>query len=170
MGFLELAESRFSCRKFLDKEVEREKIDMILKAAELAPTAVNFQPQRILVLTDKAALEKVNECTRFGFNAPLNFLVCYDKEKSWHRRKDNVDHGIIDAAIVQSHMMFMATELGLGTTWVCAFDEEKARELFNVPDNYVIEGFMPTGYPAEEPSEQHSKRINAEAFVSENSF
>lgn len=116
MGFLELAESRFSCRKFLDKEVEREKIDMILKAAELAPTAVNFQPQRILVLTDKAALEKVNECTRFGFNAPLNFLVCYDKEKSWHRRKDNVDHGIIDAAIVQSHMMFMATELGLGTT------------------------------------------------------
>ncbi len=170
MNFYELAEKRFSCRKFQDRPVEEEKIEKMLRAAELAPTACNKQPQRILVLTDKDRLALVEECTRFGFGAPLNFLVCYDKEVSWHRRKDNVDHGMIDTAIAKTHMMLMAAELGLGTTWVCAFDEQKARELFEVPDNYVIEGFLPTGYPAEEPGEMHFKRMKASEFSFRNSF
>lgn len=170
MDFLELAEKRFSCRRFENREVEREKIDKILQAAAAAPTACNKQPQRILVLTDKDALKKVDECTKFGFNAPLNFLVCYDKTVSWHRRKDNVDHGIIDAAIAKTHMMLEATSLGLGTTWVCAFDEEKVREVFEVPENYVIEGFMPTGYPAEEPGDLHYKHLPASELASENKF
>lgn len=170
MNFYELAEKRFSCRKFQDRPVEEEKIERMLRAAELAPTACNKQPQRILVLTDKDRLALVEECTRFGFGAPLNFLVCYDKEVSWHRRKDNVDHGMIDTAIAKTHMMLMAAELGLGTTWVCAFDEQKARELFEVPDNYVIEGFLPTGYPAEDPGEMHFKRMKASEFSFRNSF
>lgn len=58
MEFLELAKKRYSCRNFLNKEVEKEKIDNILEAARLAPTAVNFQPQRILVLKDKNTIEK----------------------------------------------------------------------------------------------------------------
>lgn len=157
MELLELFKKRYSCRGFEKREVEQEKIDMIMEAAAVAPTAVNKQPQRILVLRGEE-LKKVDECTRFGFDAPLNFLICYDKEQSWHRRSDNADHGMIDSAIVHTHMMLMAESLGLGTTWVCAFDEPKARELFNVPDNYVIEGFMPTGYPAAEPSEMHFKR------------
>lgn len=158
MELLELFKKRYSCRGFEKREVEQEKIDMIMAAAAAAPTAVNKQPQRILVLRGDE-LKKVDECTRFGFGAPLNFLICYDKDKSWRRRSDNVDHGIIDAAIVHTHMMLMAEELGLGTTWVCAFDEPKTRELFNIPDNYVIEGFMPTGYPSAEPSEMHFKRL-----------
>lgn len=170
MSFIELAKKRYSCRGFDAKEVEQEKIDMILEAARIAPTAVDFQPQRIIVIKSKEALEKVGKCTKYAFDAPLNFLVCYDKTKSWHRRKDNLDHGMIDAAIVQTHMMMTATELGLGTTWVCAFDEEKARELFNVPENYVIEGFMPTGYPAMEPSPQHEKRIDISDFVTIDTF
>lgn len=170
MDFLKLAEERYSCRGFLDKPVEEEKIAAVLEAARLAPTAVNFQPQRILVIKSEEALKKVEECTRFGFNAPLNFLICYDMEKSWHRKKDNKDHGIIDAAIVHTHMMLEAAELGLGTTWVCSFDEDKVRELFNVPDNYVIEGFLPTGYPDMTPSEQHTKRLETDDFVKENCF
>lgn len=85
MDFLELAKNRFSLRKFSDKKVEKEKIDYILAAMQAAPTAVNFQPQRILVLTDEKELEKVSKCTKFAFNPPLNFLVCYDKETSWTR-------------------------------------------------------------------------------------
>ena len=164
MELLELMKERYSCRDFEDKEVEQEKIDLIMEAASLAPTAVNKQPQRIMILRGEE-LKKVDECTRFGFNAPLNFLICYDKEISWHRRSDNVDHGIIDASIVHTHMMLMAQSLGLGTTWVCAFDEPKAREIFNIPDNYVIEGFMPTGYPAASPSEMHYKRKKADELV-----
>ena len=62
MDFLELAKNRFSLRKFSDKKVEKEKIDYILAAMQAAPTAVNFQPQRILVLTDEKELEKVSKC------------------------------------------------------------------------------------------------------------
>ena len=61
MDFLKLAQERYSCRKFEDKPVEDEKIDALLQAAQLAPTAVNFQPQRILVLTDKEKIKALEE-------------------------------------------------------------------------------------------------------------
>lgn len=164
MEYSELIKNRYSCRKFEDRPVEEEKIAKLLEAADLAPTACNRQPHRILVLTDREQLKRVDECTRFGFAAPLNFLFCYDKDVSWHRHKDNVDHGIIDTAIAKTHMMLAAADMGLGTTWVCAFDEQKARELFDVPGTYVIEGFLPTGYPAEEASEMHGKREGIEVI------
>lgn len=167
MNFLELAKNRYSCRGFKSVPVEQEKIDKILEAAQAAPTACNFQPQRVYVIKSAEALAKINECTRFSFDAPLNFLICYDKTKSWHRRKDNLDHGPVDAAIVQTHMMLMAADLGLGTTWVCAFDEEKARGAFNIPENYVIMGFMPTGYPDMQPSDAHEKRMSITEFIEE---
>ena len=96
MEFLELAKKRYSCRNFLNKEVEKEKIDNILEAARLAPTAVNFQPQRILVLKDKNTIEKLKEATPYTFDAPLIFAVCYDKEVSWKRKYDGNDEGIVD--------------------------------------------------------------------------
>ena len=89
MDFLELAKSRYSCRSFLDKEVENEKVLKILEAGRVAPTAVNYQPQRILVLQEKEELEKLSECTRYGWNAPLIMIVCYDKNISWKRKFDN---------------------------------------------------------------------------------
>lgn len=170
MTFSEIIQERYSCRGFQEREVEQDKIDVILEAARIAPTAVNFQPQKILVIKDKENLAKIAECTRFAFNAPLNFLICYDKTKSWHRRADNVDHGIVDASIVQTYMMLMAQELGLATTWVCAFDEPKVRELFEVPENYVIEGFMPTGYADMEPAKAHFERKTIDEIVSWEKF
>lgn len=128
MDFLELAKNRFSLRKFSDKKVEKEKIDYILAAMQAAPTAVNFQPQRILVLTDEKELEKVSKCTKFAFNPPLNFLVCYDKETSWTRGNDGHDEGEIDAAIVATHMMLAAKSVGLGTTWVGSFNPKDVKE------------------------------------------
>ena len=138
MDFLELAKNRFSLRKFSDKKVEKEKIDYILAAMQAAPTAVNFQPQRILVLTDEKELEKVSKCTKFAFNPPLNFLVCYDKETSWTRGNDGHDEGEIDAAIVATHMMLAAKSVGLGTTWVGSFNPKDVKEQFNLPENYVL--------------------------------
>ena len=141
MDFLELAKNRFSLRKFSDKKVEKEKIDYILAAMQAAPTAVNFQPQRILVLTDEKELEKVSKCTKFAFNPPLNFLVCYDKETSWTRGNDGHDEGEIDAAIVATHMMLAAKSVGLGTTWVGSFNPKDVKEQFNLPENYVPVAF-----------------------------
>ncbi|MDO5398175.1 MAG: nitroreductase family protein [bacterium] len=160
MTFNELAKARYSCRKFSGKTVEKEKIDYILRAAQLAPTAVNFQPQKIYVITSADALTKINDCTKYGFNAPINFLVCYDKNTSWKRGYDGEDFGSIDASIVITHMMLAATEQGLGSTWVGSFDPSKVREAFDLPENIIPVSFLPIGYPADDahPAHLHDKR------------
>ena len=167
MDFLEFSKSRYSCRSFKDKKIEKEKILKILEVAKIAPTAVNFQPQRILVLDNKDKLSHLNECTPYGWNAPLVFIVCYDKNISWKRKYDLKDEGIIDASIVTTHMMLEAHSLGLGTTWVGAFDPQKVREVYNIPNNYEIVAILPVGYPSEEskPSAMHSKRNEIEQFT-----
>lgn len=171
-NFLELAKERYSVRKFSDKKVESDKIELILEAARLAPTACNFQPQRILVIDDKDGLKKLKNCTPYHFDAPLIFLVCYDKSVSWKRKYDNKDAGDIDASIVTTHMMLEIANLGLGSTWVGSFDPEILNTTFELPDNFVPVALLPTGYPAEdaEPYSGHYKRLNKDQTVFYNSF
>ena len=172
MDFLELAKERYSCRYFSDKEVEQQKIDKILEAARLAPTGKNSQSQRILVITDKDELAKLSGCTPYGWNAPLVFLICYDKNESWKRHLDDFDGGVQDICIVTTHMMLEVTSLGLGSTWVGAYDQFKAREIYNVPENYEIAAFLPVGYPSEEahPSRLHDSRKPVEEIAFYNKF
>lgn len=172
MNFSQLAGERFSCRKFKEQSVEQEKIDSILNAALVAPTAVNKQPQRILVLTDKEKLNKLNNCTKYGFDAPLCFIVCYDKSKAYNRGYDGKNSAEIDASIVTTHMMLQAQDIGLGTTWVMAFNPEKVRENFNIPLELEILALLPTGYPADDVSVSplHNKFIDMGEMVSYNEF
>ena len=172
MDFLELAKERYSCRYFSDKKIEQEKIDKILEAARLAPTGKNSQSQRILVLTDKEELAKLGECTPYGWNAPLVFLICYDKDVAWKRHLDNFDGGMQDICIVTTHMMLEVTDLGLGSTWIGAFDPRKARQIYNVPDNFEIAAILPVGYPSSEahPSRLHSDRKPVEEIAFYNKF
>ena len=167
MDFLELAKQRFSCRSFEAKEVEKEKIKLILEAGRVAPTAVNYQPQRILVLTEKEELEKLSECTRYGWNAPVIMIVCYDKNISWKRKYDGKDEGEIDASIVTTHMMLEAQYLGLGTTWIGYFEPVKVREIYKIPDNLEIVAILPIGYPSKEaePSGMHYERNSLDKMV-----
>lgn len=172
MDFIQLARERYSCRKFKDTKVERKKTDMILEAAMAAPTAVNKQPQRILVLTDKNKLHSLKKCTRFDFDAPLCFVVCADKDKAWTRKYDGKNSYEIDAAIITTHMMLQAQELGLGTTWVMSFDPAKTREVFCIPENLEIVALLPTGYPADDApvNALHNTFMDMEEMVSYNEF
>lgn len=167
MDFLDLAKQRFSCRGFLEKEVESEKIYKILEAAKYAPTARNFQPQKILVLTKKEELKKISGCTQYGWNAPVIMIVFYDKDISYKRDKyDFKEFGDIDASIVTTHMMLEAQDLGLGTTWVGSFNPEKLMDIFDVPNNLVPVAILPIGYPSDEikPSKLHSERKDISDF------
>lgn len=91
MDFLNLIENRYSCRNFLKKEIEKEKINKILDCGRIAPTACNMQPQRILVLNKKDSLEKLSSAANI-YNAPLALVICGDKNNVWIRPFDKKIH------------------------------------------------------------------------------
>lgn len=147
MEFSEVIEKRFSCREFKDESIKKEELDKILNAALLAPTACNKEPQRIYVVEDIELLLKLKEATRFTFDSKTILVVCYDKDISWHRGRDAKDHGEIDATIAATQMVLEATNLGIGSCFVCAFNEEVLRSILNIPQNYGIMCMLPLGYP-----------------------
>lgn len=172
MDFTQLTSERYSVRKLSNKTVEKEKIDLILKAGQASPTACNFQPQRILVIESEKALNDLKACTAYHFDAPLAFLICYDQTVAWNREYDDKSSGDVDASIVTTHMMLQAVALGLGTTWVGHFDPKKVCEAFNLPQNYIPVALLPTGYPADgsSPKPAHYKRYPLEQTVFYNRF
>ncbi len=159
MDFLKLAEERYSVRKFTNEPVSQEIIDKILKAGHVAPTACNYQPQRIFVINSPEGLEKLKNCTRCHFDAPCAMLVLYNKDECWVRKYDGENSGFVDASIVTTHMMMEATELGIGSTWVMHFNPAKMIEEFSIPGNLVPVALLVMGHPAPDaaPIDMHSK-------------
>lgn len=146
-------QKRRSIRKYLPKEVEREKLLRILEAARLAPSAVNRQPCRFAVVTSKEMREKlVKECAPhqpFMFSAPV-IIAGYVLDASRVMRCGIPAH-IVDVSIAMTHIHLQAVEEGLGTCWIGSFDQEKAKEVLQLPKEAVIVELMTLGYPAEDP-------------------
>ena len=172
MNFLQLAQERYSVRSFSSQPVEKEKLESLLKAAQAAPTAVNYQPYQILVLQSPEALEALKNCTRYHFDAPLALVVLADHNTSWKRKYDGKDSAEVDAAIVGCHLMLQAHDLGLGTTWVGYFDPAAVVEAYHIPSHLEPVAIFPVGYPAEgcQPSPMHSKRRSLEEITVYNQF
>lgn len=161
MGFIELAKRRFSVRKFTDRQVEPELLDQILEAGRIAPTAANRQPQRLLVVQSPAGLEKVGLAAR-TYGAPLVLVVCSDQAAAWHRPFDGKDTADIDASIVTDHMMLAATELGLGSLWICYFQPDVLRRELNLPEQVVPVNLLAIGYnagPEASPDRHQTARL-----------
>lgn len=151
MSFLELAQERYSVRSYADRPVEQEKIDLILKAAKLAPTAVNFQPQKIYVLKSDEAMAKINRLCRCIYGAPLVFLICSDERLTWKSHTERgYSSGEMDCSIVCTHMMLEAWELGLGSVWVRLFDVQAVAKAFNLPSYIKPICLLPVGYASED--------------------
>ena len=146
--FLELAQSRYSVRKYAEKPIEPEKLEQILRAGQLAPTACTYQPQRIFVLQSPEAIAKVRGLTRYAFNAPVVLLICANMDESWVG-VDGHYAAPIDAAIVITHMMLEAWDLGIGSCWVRGFDKNVIAAAYDLPSNLEPVAFLPLGYPAE---------------------
>ena len=162
--FLTLAQERYSVRKFDSRPVAKEDIERILRAGQVAPTACNFQPQRIFVLQSEDALAKMRICTKCHFDAPLGLLVCYDSNQSWKRKFDGQDSGWVDASIVTTHMMLAAHELGVGSTWVMYFDPAAMRAEFELPENLIPAALLVMGYPASD-AEVNPLHLQKKAIV-----
>jgi nitroreductase len=168
MTFKDLSAKRYSVRKYKDEPVAGETLDAVLEAGRAAPTAGNRQPQRILTVTEKGGLEKLDRCTGSRNGAPAALIVCYDKNECWIRPFDNASSGEIDASIVTTALMFQAVELGLGTLWVMHFDPAKLAAEFAIPDNLVPTAVLILGYAAENagPADRHTQRHPLDKLVS----
>lgn len=173
MEYDDLIRTRYSVRNYSDRPVEKDKLDRILEAGRIAPTAGNRQSQRIVVIQSENALAKMKKCTPCQFDAPLLLLVCYDKSvENNNHYGDKRPYGQVDASIVLTHMMLEAHNLGLGSVWVGLFNPELLRKNFDIPSYYEILGLMPIGYPSSnvEPSKMHGEKFPIEYTVWYNSF
>lgn len=161
---------RKSVRSFSNKKVNKETIDELLNAARLAPSAVNYQPWRFFICTTNDIKQRIVESypRKWLKSAPFYIVACADKSESWKRGADNKDHGNIDVAIAVTHLMLKATELGLGTCWVCNFDETILIDALNLDHALEPVAIIPIGYPSEPVSietEQLKKRKSIDQFT-----
>ena len=127
MDFITIAKQRMSVRSYKETKVEPEKLKKILEAAHVAPTAANLQPVHLIAVQSEEGLAKIGKAADI-YGAPLAIIVCADRDKAWVRPFDQKQTGDIDASILTDHMMLQATELGLGTVWVCYFNPDVLRQ------------------------------------------
>ncbi|MHC4558590.1 MAG: nitroreductase family protein [Planctomycetota bacterium] len=160
MTVFEAIRERYSCRAYLEKSIEQEKLDKLLEAARLAPSAKNTQDWRFVVVTDKETKRQVAETT----NRPEVF----EKAGAIVAACSNSDEvmrcgqaiGPIDVAIALEHISLQATDLGLGTCWIGSFYTDKVRQILGIPGDIAIIELMAVGYPADSRPEPKREPID----------
>ncbi len=160
MQFLELTEKRYSVRSYKPGQVEDDKLQQVLEAARLAPTAANRQPIKFIVIHTvgrEAELSRIYDRSWF-VQAPVVICACATPNQAWVRR-DGKNYCNVDVAIAMDHLILAATELGLGTCWIAAFDATAAREVLGLPDEVEPVAFTPIGYPNDEPRPKTRKPL-----------
>ena len=166
-AFMRILESRYSCHAFNSAAVSESKLQMILEAGRLAPSAKNNQPTRIWVVKSEEALSRlrsVHPC----YGAPVVLIVGCRNEEAWVRESDGVNAAKTDAAIVLTHLMLTATDAGLANMWIWDFDPSKVREALPETKEHGIYALLAIGYPADgegAPTDLHSSRKSLEELV-----
>jgi nitroreductase len=152
MDFQQLIRTRYSARAYKPDEVEAEKLDQVLEAFRLAPTAANRQPFRLMVIRTKGREQELRQLydKDWFVQAPLVLCACGVESEAWIG-EDGKDYLEVDVAIAMDHLILAATELGLGTCWIGAFHKERAMEFLSLPEGIKPVIFTPLGYPADEP-------------------
>lgn len=165
MEFNEVIYKRRSIRKYLNKEVEEEKIIELLKYAMAAPSAMNKQPTLFYVIKNKDLLEKLSDGIHFSpIKSPIMIVTCVDLDKTITKRKDGFY--IQDASIATQNMLLGAVNLGLSTCWIGTYPAEervkKVQEILNLQTNIIPIVMIHVGYGDEqkEPRTQYdSNRV-----------
>lgn len=145
MDVFDAIRERRSIRSYQEKPVEKEKLDKLLEAARLAPSAKNRQEWRFIVVREKEIREKlVDACKgqRFIREAPVVIVGLADPSVSrWYK---------VDLGIAMEHIALEAVELGLGTCWIGAFYQDKVKEILDIPEDKEVVALLTVGYPKEE--------------------
>ena len=164
MNFLELCKKRYASRDFdRNRQIEKEKLDALLKAAQLAPTGRNAQQFKVFVLQSSEALEKAEKCTPCTYNAPTVLVVTYDNSHpESHLDVNDVNVGLVNATIVATFIMIEAEEQGLGSCYVELFDGSVTKTELGLKDGWEPACFLPIGYSTAGPGPRHFVRKTVE--------
>ena len=165
MEFIDVITKRYSVRGYLDKKVEKEKLDYVLKAATIAPTGVNAQPFKVYVIDTKKYKDELSKIygAKWFVEAPLVLAVVGIKNKAWTRPWDQKNIADIDATIVMDHMILAAADVGLGTCYIGAFKKYEAHKFLELDENEEVVLFTPLGYGNAEPRD--TPRMELDEFV-----
>ena len=168
MEFKQLVKARYSCKKYSERPLEQEKLDTILEAGRLAPTAKNLQEQHVYVLRSPEALEKVDAATPCRYGAGTVLAVAFDRTNVFTYPGDKRDSGVEDATIVATHMILAAANEGVDSCWVNKFDPDALAKALGLPEQEDILMLMDLGYAAEGtgPLPNHDKRKDLAETVS----
>ena len=168
MNFAELVKERYSVRKFSNKPIEPEKLNAVLEAARLAPTAKNLQAFHIYVVQSSQEMEKMRTLTPCHYGASVVLIFTKDTQQEWHHPQlPEVMSGVQDASIVATHAMLAATEQGLGTCWLNFFSPQAVSRAYNLPDHEIPVLLLPIGYAAADcaPADPHQMRKELKELV-----
>lgn len=151
--------TRKSVRSYADKPVEREKLERVLEAARLAPSARNQQEWRFVVVTDAGKRQQLAEAARgqrFVAEAAAVVVCCAETDR--RRMRCGLEAYPIDVAIAIDHMTLAAVEEGLGTCWIGSFDPDAVRQVCGIPADIEIVQLLPLGYPSDAAAIEKSRR------------
>ena len=162
MEFSELIKARYSVRSYKATQVEDEKLQQVLRAAQLAPTAANRQPFQLIVIHPAGREEEMERIykPKWFARAPIIICACGIPSQGWVRQSDDKNYTDVDVAIVMDHLVLAAANAGLGTCWIAAFDPDAAREILGLPDDVEPIAFTPLGYPASKPLSKGRKPLS----------
>lgn len=146
MNFLDLAKHRCTIRSFIEQPIEKEKLDYILEAGRVAPTACNKQPQRIIVVQKSDNIRKVQKVYK-TFGSQCVMIICQETRDALIRPFDNKCSGDLDIGIITDHMMLAAREVGIGSVMVGLFDPHIIKREFAIPDYIEPTALLILGYP-----------------------
>lgn len=166
MDIFEAISKRYSCRAYQDRPVEADKLNKILEAARLAPSAKNLQEWRFVVVTDTALRQRLCVAANnqaFVGQAPVVIVACCVVD---HVMRCGQPVGPIDIAIALEHIALQAAGLGLGTCWIGSFFPDQVRAILGIPTSVSVIELMTLGYPAIEQGPR--KRESLESVVCTN--
>lgn len=163
MSVAQVIKNRYSCRNYADKPIEKEKLDAVMDAARLAPSAKNLQEWRFVLVTDEKGKQDLAAaaCEQMFLAGAGAIIVACSVDNYVMRGGQRI--GPIDISIALEHIALQATELGLATCWIGSYDDAKVHELLGIPKNVEIIELMGLGYPADKIREKKRMK-NEEIF------
>jgi len=150
---------RRSVRSYQDKKITSEKLEKVLKAAQMAPSAHNDQSWKFVVVKDKEIKEKLAQAAQQSFIAEAPVVVAAVALNPTKEMSCGVPSYAVNLAIAVDHMTLAAVELGLGTCWIGAFSQEKVKDILEVPEQKKVVCLLPLGYPDDDPKPKQRKDL-----------